>query len=159
MQKSKAKILQLPKKDSGPSSEKTPARSAAKKTREAKPPLRRDHYLRSVPDTQSKQPQPEAASAKPVFKRCLLRGPDGLEREGWELHLDGIMIGRAESKKSLHAYYVRLSEPLSSQHWRDTLLRPRRGPIAPDREKEHNANAAQEAEQTEQESKKLHVTG
>lgn len=153
MQKSKAKILRLPKKDSGPSGEKTPARTAAKKTREAKPVQHRDRDLRSVPDSHPKQPQ--AASPKPFFKRCTLRGPDGIEREAWELYLNGIMVGRAESKESLQVYYVRLSEPLSSQHWQDNLVRPRRGPIAQDRNKEHNADAAAD---TEQVSKNLHAT-
>jgi hypothetical protein len=60
----------------------------------------------------------------PVFFPCVLLGPDGKERPGWEMHVGDMMFGRADSKETLLAYYTRIHEPLPSGHWRERTWQP-----------------------------------
>ncbi len=136
MQKTKAKIICLKQPDSS-SSPKSGSNTPAKKRRAPKTAQRKSSHLREVPNPQPAEP------AEPVFSCYTLRGPDGKERTAWALHINGVLIGRAESKESLLEYYTRLAEPLSSNHWRDSLVRrrTRRGPIVRSSDEGHNAEA------------------
>jgi len=58
------------------------------------------------------------------FRPCALVGPDGQSRPGWELWVNGMMFGRADSKETLLAYHTRLYEPLPSGHWKDRAWQP-----------------------------------
>ncbi len=60
----------------------------------------------------------------PVFMRCILVGPDGAERPGWEMRIGKQPFGRAESKKVLLEYYARLLAPLPSGHWKERSWYP-----------------------------------
>jgi hypothetical protein len=55
----------------------------------------------------------------PQFSPCILRGPDGQERSGWEMRVGEVLFGRADSKESLLQYYARIHEPMPSGHWRE----------------------------------------
>jgi hypothetical protein len=48
----------------------------------------------------------------PVFRRCRIIGPDGIERAGWELWVGASFFGRAESKAVLLEYFARAQMPL-----------------------------------------------
>jgi hypothetical protein len=137
MQKTKAKITRLRQPDSS-SSPKSGLHPPTKKRWAAKTTQRKRNHLREVPNPQPAEPEPE-----PVFSHYTLRGPDGKERAGWVLYINGVLIGRAESKEHLLEYYTRLAEPLSSNHWRDSLVRhrTRRDPIAQSSAEGHNAEA------------------
>lgn len=138
MQKTKAKIIRLKQPDAS-SSAKSGATAPAKKRRDPKTAQRKNSHLREVPN-----PQPvEPAEPEPVFSCYTLCGPDGKKRAGWALHLNGVLIGKAESKENLLEYYTRLAEPLSSNHWRDSLVRrrTRRDPVAQSPDEGHNAEA------------------
>lgn len=50
---------------------------------------------------------------------CILKGPDGTERAAWELRVGERILGRADTKEALMAYYTRLTSPPPSGHWRD----------------------------------------
>jgi hypothetical protein len=58
------------------------------------------------------------------FRQCALVGPDGQSRPGWELWVNGMMFGRADSKETLLEYHKRLYEPLPSGHWKDRAWQP-----------------------------------
>ena len=156
MQKTKAKVIRLKQPDAS-SNPKSDAHLPAKKRQAPKTAQRKSSHLREVPNPQpaeiAQPPDPPelaelAELAEPVFSQYTLRGPDGKERGGWSLHINGVLIGKAESKESLLEYYTRLSEPLSSNHWRDSLVRrrTRRDPIAPPADEEHNIETAAETE-------------
>lgn len=150
MQKTKAKIIRL-KQPNASSSPKSGANTPAQKRRDAKtvqPPNGRvTSSLREVLN-----PQP----AEPVFSCYTLCGPDGKKRPGWALHVNGVLIGRSESKENLLEYYTRLAEPLSSKHWQDSLVRhhPRRDPIAqsPDKGYTTETQTDPSAEQSDEQS-------
>lgn len=65
-----------------------------------------------------------AASPPLEFRPCALVGPDGQSRPGWELWVNGMMFGRADSKETLLNYHMRLYEPLPSGHWKDRAWQP-----------------------------------
>jgi hypothetical protein len=143
MQKTKAKIIRLKQPDAS-SSPKSGANTPAQKKRNAKTAQRKNSGLTSslwkVPNPQPAEPvEPE-----PVFSCYTLCGPDGKKRSGWALHVNGVLIGKAESKENLLEYYTRLAEPLSSNHWRDSLVRrrPRRDPIAQSPDEGHGTETA-----------------
>ena len=162
MQKTKAKVILLkqpdasshPKSDSHPPTRKKPT---------PKTTQRKSNHLREVPNPQSAEPAALPEPPEPVFSQYTLRGPDGKERSGWSLHINGILIGKAESKESLLEYYTRLAEPLSSNHWRDSLVRrrTRRDPVAPPADEGHNTETGAETEghpAAEKSDEALHAT-
>ena len=60
------------------------------------------------------------AQGKPLFSRCDMVGPDGVERPGWELWVGGRFFGRAESKAVLLEYYARAQFPFPSTTWTES---------------------------------------
>lgn len=52
------------------------------------------------------------------FVPCTLIGPDGQSRPGWELWVNEVYYGRADSKEPLEMYYHRVWDPPESHHWR-----------------------------------------
>ena len=150
MQKTKAKVIRLKQPDAS-SNPKSDSHLPAKKKQALKTARRKSSHLREVPNPQPAalaKPPELAEPPEPVFSQYTLRGPDGKERSGWSLHINGVLIGKAESKESLLAYYTRLAEPLSSNHWRDSLVRrrTRRDPIAQPAEEGHNTQSEAETE-------------
>jgi hypothetical protein len=151
MQKTKAKVILLKQPDAS-SNPKPDSHTPVKKRQMPKTAQRKSSHLREVPNPQlvepPEQPPELAEPPEPVFSQYTLRGPDGKERGGWSLHINGVLIGKAESKESLLEYYTRLAEPLSSNHWRDSLVRrrTRRDPIAPPTEEGHSAETEAETE-------------
>jgi hypothetical protein len=79
-----------------------------KAKRTPRPAQRPGSYSQEVHDTKGPQLSP-----------CILRGPDGQERSGWEMRVGEVLFGRADSKESLLQYYARIHEPMPSGHWRD----------------------------------------
>lgn len=54
----------------------------------------------------------------PVFRPCLITGPDGQPRKSWEMWIDNFCFGKADSKESLLACLARLQAPANTFHWR-----------------------------------------
>lgn len=63
----------------------------------------------------------------PVFEKCVIVGPDGVVRNGWEMRVavgDSPLVVKGTNKKSLEKTYTRIfKEPPPSLHWRNTRLR------------------------------------
>ena len=100
--------------------------------KERKTATRAESKVRTAPQMGQRQAsyvKEHKGSATPVFMPCALIGPDGKERAGWEMWVDGMVFGRADTQESLLAYYTRLHEPIPSGHWRErTWQPPRRKP-------------------------------
>ena len=56
---------------------------------------------------------------KPRFVRCLIVGPDGKTRPGWEMWLGEHCFGRADRKEMLLRSLERQQQPPQSFHWRE----------------------------------------
>lgn len=68
--------------------------------------------------------EPKAApkvslGGKPRFVRCLIVGPDGKTRPGWEMWLGEHCFGRADKKEILLRSLERQQQPPQSFHWRE----------------------------------------
>ena len=73
---------------------------------------------------QESRTQPMPNGSAPTLVPCLLRGPDGTTRPGWELRTGEILFGRADSQEVLLQYYARVHEPMPSGHWRERVWQP-----------------------------------
>lgn len=63
----------------------------------------------------------------PVFKKCVIVGPDKVKRDGWEMQVNVEilpLVVRDTSRQSLEEIYERIfHEPPPSLHWRNTRTR------------------------------------
>ncbi|MBM4258572.1 MAG: hypothetical protein FJ147_22070 [Deltaproteobacteria bacterium] len=101
----------------------------AKTASSAHPKTSQDHTsTKPVPQNSQRQAsyvkETSTSSSSLEFRSCSLVGPDGQKRPGWELWVNGMMFGRADSKETLLAYHARLYEPLPSGHWKDRAWQP-----------------------------------
>ena len=55
----------------------------------------------------------------PHFVRCIITGPDGKTRLGWEMWLGEHCFGRSDRKESLLQSLERQRQPPQSFHWRN----------------------------------------
>ena len=70
-------------------------------------------------ETDQKVTPKASLGGKPRFVRCLLVGPDGKTRPGWEMWLGEHCFGRADQKEILMRSLERQQQPPQSFHWRE----------------------------------------
>lgn len=63
--------------------------------------------------------QPRAREGKVRFERCIITGPDGVERSGWSGFVGERFFGKALTKQALLDYRMRLLAPALSYHWKN----------------------------------------
>jgi hypothetical protein len=70
-------------------------------------------------ETDEKTASKVSLGGKPRFVRCLIVGPDGKTRPGWEMWLGEHCFGRADQKEILLRSLERQQQPPQSFHWRE----------------------------------------
>ena len=72
---------------------------------------------KTVEETEACIPKPPVVPS-PHFIRCILTGPDGRTRPGWEMWLGEHCFGRSDDKESLLQSLEHQRQPPQSFHWR-----------------------------------------
>jgi hypothetical protein len=74
---------------------------------------------KQISEVDEKAAPKASLGGKPRFVRCLIVGPDGKTRPGWEMWLGEHCFGRADQKEILLRSLERQQQPPQSFHWRE----------------------------------------